>query len=84
MSNRVLITGLNIITPLGLDLESSWAGIIAGKNGVGPITIIDTEGLQTHIAAQLPDSFDSYSAGFIKKILSSWPGVQTPGKLAFF
>lgn len=67
MSNRVLITGLNIITPLGLDLESSWAGIIAGKNGVGPITIIDTEGLQTHIAAQLPDSFDSYSAGFIKK-----------------
>jgi 3-oxoacyl-[acyl-carrier-protein] synthase II len=67
MSNRVLITGLNIITPLGLDLESSWAGIIAGKNGVGPITIIDTEGLQTHIAGQLPDTFDSYSAGFIKK-----------------
>jgi 3-oxoacyl-[acyl-carrier-protein] synthase II len=47
MSKRILITGLNIITSLGLDLESSWAGIIAGKNGVKPITLIDTEGLQT-------------------------------------
>jgi 3-oxoacyl-[acyl-carrier-protein] synthase II len=67
MSKRILITGLNIITSLGLDLESSWAGIIAGKNGVKPITLIDTEGLQTHIAAQLPDSFEEFSNGFIKK-----------------
>jgi len=67
MNNRILITGLNMITSLGLDLESSWANIVAGKNGVKPISLIDTEGLQTRIAGQVPDSFEAYSAGFVKK-----------------
>src|SRR5512133_1697921 len=67
MSRKILITGINMITSLGLDLESGWAGIVAGKNGVKPITLINTDGLQTRIAAQVPDSFEEYSAGFIKK-----------------
>ena len=67
MNNRILITGLNIITSLGLDLESSWANIVAGRNGVKPITLIDTHDLQTHIAAQVPDTFEEFASGFIKK-----------------
>jgi 3-oxoacyl-[acyl-carrier-protein] synthase II len=67
MRSKILITGINMITSLGLDLESSWAGIVAGKNGVKPITLFDTDGLQTRIAAQVPDSFEEYCTGFIKK-----------------
>jgi 3-oxoacyl-[acyl-carrier-protein] synthase II len=67
MNSRVLITGMNIITSLGLDLESGWTNIVAGKNGVRPITLIDTEGLQTKIAAQLPDEFEEFAARFVKK-----------------
>jgi|WetSurMetagenome_2_1015567.scaffolds.fasta_scaffold00005_139 3-oxoacyl-[acyl-carrier-protein] synthase II len=67
MKKRILVTGLNTITSLGLDLESTWNGIISGSNGAGPITLIDTDGLQTHIAAQVPDTFNDFAAGFIKK-----------------
>ena len=58
---------MNIITSLGLDLETSWENLVAGRNGVKRITLFDPEGLQTQIAAQLPDTFEEYAAGYIKK-----------------
>jgi 3-oxoacyl-[acyl-carrier-protein] synthase II len=67
MNNKVVITGINIITSLGLDLQSTWANLVEGKNGVKRITLFDPEGLQTQIAAQVPDSFDEYAAGYVKK-----------------
>ncbi len=67
MSRKVVITGLNIITSLGLDLKTCWENIITGKNGVGKITLFDPSGLQTQIAAQVPDSFEEYASGYIKK-----------------
>ncbi|MBN1413755.1 MAG: beta-ketoacyl-[acyl-carrier-protein] synthase family protein [Bacteroidales bacterium] len=67
MNNKVVVTGLNMITALGLDLESCWANLVTGKNGVKQITLIDARGLQTQVAAQVPDSFEEYAAGFIKK-----------------
>lgn len=67
MNNKVVVTGINIITSLGLDLDSSWSNLIEGKNGVRRITLFDSEGLQTQIAAQLPDSFEEYSTGYVKK-----------------
>ncbi|WP_372715955.1 beta-ketoacyl-ACP synthase II [Immundisolibacter sp.] len=38
---RVVITGLGMVSPLGLDVKSSWSGILAGKSGIGPITHFD-------------------------------------------
>ena len=35
--NRVVVTGLGAVTPLGLDVASSWAGICAGKSGAAMI-----------------------------------------------
>jgi 3-oxoacyl-[acyl-carrier-protein] synthase II len=67
MNNKVVVTGINIITSLGLDLESSWSNLTEGKNGVRRITLFDPEGLQTQIAAQLPDSFEEYSTEYVKK-----------------
>jgi 3-oxoacyl-[acyl-carrier-protein] synthase II len=67
MSKKVVITGMNIITSLGLDLHSSWENLVAGKNGVKKITLFDPTGLQTQIAAQVPDSFEEYASGYVKK-----------------
>ncbi|MGK2942021.1 MAG: beta-ketoacyl-ACP synthase II [Immundisolibacter sp.] len=38
---RVVVTGLGMVSPLGLDVKSSWTGILAGKSGIGPITHFD-------------------------------------------
>ena len=38
MSVRVVVTGLGMITPLGIGVEPTWNNLIAGKSGIGPIT----------------------------------------------
>jgi len=52
---RVVITGLGLITPLGATLDRSWAGLIAGKSGIGPITRFDPVDLETKIAGEVHD-----------------------------
>ena len=52
---RVVITGVGMVTPLGHSLESSWAGLIAGKSGTGPITHWDSTGFPTQITARIND-----------------------------
>jgi len=52
---RVVITGLGLISPLGADVESSWAALRAGKSGIGPITRFDPTGLETTIAGEVKD-----------------------------
>lgn len=61
MGQKVLITGMNMITSLGLNLETTWNNLIEGKSGVKNISLFDTSGLQTRIAAQVPDEFEGYS-----------------------
>jgi len=52
---RVVVTGLGMITPLGSTVEKTWAGILAGKSGIGPITRFDATGLETTIAGEVRD-----------------------------
>jgi len=53
--NRVVITAVAAISPLGPDLTTSWANLLAGKSGIGPITGFDTTGFDTKIAGLVPD-----------------------------
>lgn len=53
MKRRVVVTGLGAVTPLGLNADETWAGLLAGRSGVGPITRFNPEGYATRIAAEV-------------------------------
>ena len=55
MTNRVVITGIGIVSPVGLDRAKTWKHLLAGKSGIDQISSFDTEGLQTTIAAEVKD-----------------------------
>jgi len=50
-----VVTGLGLITPLGATLDKSWAALMAGKSGIGPITRFDAKDLETRIAGEVHD-----------------------------
>ena len=62
--NRVVITGLGAVTPIGIGKEKFWEALKAGTNGVGRITHFDPTGYTAQIAGEIPD-FDP--AQFIDK-----------------
>jgi 3-oxoacyl-[acyl-carrier-protein] synthase II len=53
MPNRVVITGLGCISPIGNDVETTWRNIVAGKSGAGLITRFNTEDFKVRIAAEV-------------------------------
>jgi 3-oxoacyl-[acyl-carrier-protein] synthase II len=55
MSNRVVITGLGLVTPVGNDVAQTWDALVAGRSGVGPITHFDAAAYSTRIAAEVKD-----------------------------
>ena len=57
MSERVVVTGLGCVTPVGLDVPSTWDAMVAGRSGIGPITHFDASAMTTRIAGQV-DDFD--------------------------
>ena len=52
---RVVVTGMGCVTPLGNDLATFWQNLIAGKNGIGPITKFDTTDFKAKLAAEVRD-----------------------------
>jgi len=54
---RVVITGMGMITPLGIGVEKSWEGLLAGKPGIRRITQFDASGFATRIAGEV-DGFE--------------------------
>lgn len=66
-----MVTGMEMITSLGIDLESSWSGLTEGRSGVGYIRKFDATGLATRIAAEVPDEFEELSKSLIKKRAAS-------------
>lgn len=55
MQDRVVITGMGTVNPLGLSVKESWENLIAGVSGVGPITLFESSPLQVHIAAEVKE-----------------------------
>ncbi len=61
---RVVVTGLGLITPLGIGVESTWKALCAGQSGIGRITRFDPTGYASQIAGEVK-GFDP--AAFIEK-----------------
>jgi 3-oxoacyl-[acyl-carrier-protein] synthase II len=51
--NRVVVTGIGILSPIGLDVSTTWEGLIAGKSGIDYITLFDAESFDTKIAGEV-------------------------------
>ncbi|QJQ33221.1 beta-ketoacyl-ACP synthase II [Sphingomonas lacunae] len=57
---RVVVTGLGLVTPLGADVETTWANILASKSGAGRITRFDTSDQKCHIACEVKPADHPY------------------------
>ena len=53
MARRVVVTGVGLVSPLGIGREETWSGVLAGKSGAAPITHFDTTGFPVTIAAEV-------------------------------
>ncbi len=65
---RVVVTGLGLVTPLGADVETSWANILASKSGAGPITRFDTTGQKCTIACEVKGPDHEYGFDPAKRV----------------
>src|SRR5665811_1337047 len=54
-SQRVVVTGLGAVTPIGNDVPTTWAALLDGRSGAGPVTRFDASDLKTRIAAEVKD-----------------------------
>ena len=52
---RIVVTGIGLVSPIGLTADATWESLVAGRSGVGRITAFDPEGFETTIAAEVPD-----------------------------
>jgi 3-oxoacyl-[acyl-carrier-protein] synthase II len=51
--NRVVITGMGIVAPNGIGLEAFWESLLAGRSGIGPITLFDASDFKSRIAGEV-------------------------------
>lgn len=55
MSRRVVITGVGLLTPVGVGTEESWKALLNGQSGIGPITAFDASAFACRIAGEVRD-----------------------------
>ncbi|MBS4013321.1 MAG: beta-ketoacyl-[acyl-carrier-protein] synthase family protein [Bacteroidetes bacterium] len=67
MKKKVVITAINTINSLGLNIDECWNNLIDGKSGIKRISRFDPSDLETQIAAELPNEFEEYASEHVKK-----------------
>ncbi len=69
MSRRVVVTGIGLVSPLGIGTEQTWQGLVDGRSGAGPITRFDTSEFSVKIACEVKgfDPASWFEAKEIKK-----------------
>ena len=72
---RIVVTGLGLVTPLGADVETTWANILASKSGAGPITRFDASDQKCQIACEVKGKDHDYGFDPDKRVD---PKIQRP------
>ncbi len=67
--NRVVITGIGIVSPVGSGSEQFWTNLTEGKSGIGPITLFDASSFPVRIGGEVKD----FS---IKNVIKIFPGAE--------
>ena len=55
MSKRVFVTGMGVVSPLGVGAAATWDGMVHGRSGASTITRFDVSAFKSHFACQIPD-----------------------------
>ena len=53
MTEKVVVTGLGAVTPVGLGVPEYWKGLVEGRSGIGAVTCVDASRLPSRIAGEL-------------------------------
>ncbi|MBP1636925.1 MAG: 3-oxoacyl-[acyl-carrier-protein] synthase, partial [Acidobacteria bacterium] len=53
MNRRVVVTGIGLVSALGVGTEATWEGVLGGRSGVGPVTKFDATAFAARIAAEV-------------------------------
>jgi 3-oxoacyl-[acyl-carrier-protein] synthase II len=66
---RVVVTGIGLICPTGIGTENAWKAILAGRSGIGPVTLFDATSFPCRIAGEVPafDPLDFVEKKDVKK-----------------
>ncbi len=65
----VVITGVGMVTPLGMSAPETWRAMLQGRSGIGPITKFDPKGCLTQFGGQLPEEFARWEKDQVPKRL---------------
>lgn len=55
---RVVVTGMGVVSPIGVGLDAFWSALVSGTSGIGPLTRFDVANYPTQIAAEVKRDFD--------------------------
>ncbi len=71
--NRVVVTGLGVVSPIGSSLAKYWAALVAGRSGFGPPTFMPTGKIKTKIVAEVKDfvasdHFDTRQISYLDRV----------------
>ena len=73
---RIVVTGLGLVTPLGADVETVWANILAGKSGAGPITRFDASDQKCRIACEVKPKDHPYGFNADLRVVLARPELR--------
>lgn len=88
---RVVVTGLGLVSPMALDREGTWAAVLAGRDGLGPLTKLDLPLEPAQIAGQVDLAFgrretlgEAMALRALEEALEGWTPALPPHRIGVF